>query len=480
METMQNKPVNLIILCSDEMRGDCLGVMGNPDIKTPNLDRLAQHSVLFKNHFTCHGKCVPSRVALMTGRYSHTDGMRDIFNDMPEDTPNVLGRLKELGYQSAVFGKNHCWRTMFSGYVDVHSWTGEYEDYYDMRQKEAEEINKNMPPPPCQFGDGFDYVGRQLEVTDEIYAEQVATYLTQTRDKDRPFFMQVNYEAPHPVYRVEDPYFSMYSRDAITPFPYDLPKDAPLPLRVMREVRTGNEPNEAAFREIQATYYGMITKVDTLVGKIMQTVRDEGLLENTLILFWVDHGDFAGQYGLVEKWDTCMNDCIMHVPSMMYSPTLPAGKVVDSLTSHVDLAPTIFDVMGIEPIRGIHGRSLVPLMLEDREVRTAIFGDGGHESEATARAKDADFKRKTGKDKTYLRDPDTMARTKMVRTKDYKMVIRLAGGNELYDVVTDPYEMENLWDAEGVSSIKMDLMQRMLDWCLETDPDKPYLQQIRA
>lgn len=104
------KPLNLVILTSDEMRGDCLAANGlNPDIATPNLDRLAGQGTLFARHFTNYPKCVPSRISMHTGRYCHTDGYRTITQHLPNDIPDILSRCKDAGYDCAVFGKNHLW-----------------------------------------------------------------------------------------------------------------------------------------------------------------------------------------------------------------------------------------------------------------------------------------------------------------------------------------------------------------------------------
>ena len=168
---MKSKPMNLIILCSDEMRGDCLGIMGNPDIRTPNLDCFGENSVVLDRHYTCHGKCVPARVALMTGRYSHTDGYRTIYQHLPPDTPDVLLALKKLGYQSAVFGKNHCWETMFEGYVDYHSWKDHYKTQYDDQKKLLDAYQPKGIRPTLQLEDGFDYAGERQTHTDAIYTD---------------------------------------------------------------------------------------------------------------------------------------------------------------------------------------------------------------------------------------------------------------------------------------------------------------------
>jgi choline-sulfatase len=491
------KPLNVIVLTSDEMRGDAPSFMGNPDCRTPCLDRFADRGIVMDRHFAVHGKCVPSRISIVTGRYCHTDGFRTIHQHLPPDHPNLLGALKERGYESAVFGINHVWETLFAsneksrGYADYHSFVGHY---HDMAFREFP-----VPEPgpdafePMDLPIGFDYVGRIEDrisgFSDDARTAQAIDYLTRTRDRSRPCFMQLNLSAPHPKYRVEEPYFSMYDRDGIRPWPYDLPDSAPLPLRSMREIRTGVGDRERAFREVQCVYYGMVSKVDSLHGKVLDAIEQEGLFEDSIVIYTVDHGDFAGQYGLVEKWDTCMADCILHVPLIIHAPGLPPGVRIDSLTEHTDLAPTVLELLGLEPDWGIHGQSLLPAIRGGKR-KEAVFADGGHEEEMWSRFNWPETDREgrpreiDGKQQTYRDCPEAMARTKMVRTERWKLVARLVGGNELYDLTKDPWELRNLWDRHRddaeLQHVVTDLQQKMIDWCLRTDTDRPREENVGA
>jgi len=489
---------NLIVISSDEMRGDVPGFMGNPDCRTPHLDRLAQRGVVFTHHFTVHGKCVPSRIAMMTGRYSHTDGIRTVneTNLLRPGDPNLMETLMAHGYEAAYFGHNHVFEKLYDGnnkkgesIPDYHSFT---EGIFDRFVSEApaaqgawrkvggKAVNYEVDCPPGPRG-GF---------TDDVRARQAIHYLTTVRDRSRPFYLHLNFGAPHPAYQVEEPYFSMYDPAKIRAFPHDLPENAPLPLRMMREIRAGEHATDADFRRIQAVYYGMVTKLDTLIGQVLDTVEAEGLLANSIVMFWVDHGDFAGQYGLVEKWDTAMQDCILHVPQALYAPCLPSGVRVDSLTEHVDIAPTVLELLGIAPDEQwvIHGTSLLPAIRGERR-KEAVFADGGHEEAMIRRfnveVEHVDKHGRTvpathGKQRVYRDHPETMARAKMVRTEDWKLVVRLAGGNELYHLKEDPRELRNLYGDRQYDPIVMGLMQRMIEWCLRTDTDRPFQPRVGA
>jgi choline-sulfatase len=496
---MPTQPLNLIIITSDEMRADAPGFMGNPDCRTPNLDRFAEKGVVFENHFAVHGKCVPSRISMVTGRYVHTDGFRTINLHLPDGEPNLLESLKKNGYETAVFGLNHVWEKLYgqnekgSGCADYHSFTKGYFDDLLKREWPVPESGPNAVQPPELPREQFHYNGRIEEpltyFCDDNRTEQAIHYLSKVRDRARPFFMQLNISRPHPPYAVEEPYFSMYDRKAIRAWPHEVPDGAPLPTRKMREIRTGVETGADAFREIQAVYYGMITKVDVLLGRVFEAIEREGLLENSVVLFTTDHGDFAGQYGLVEKWDTCMADCILRSPLILRAPGLPNGTRVKGLNEKVDLPPTLLELLGIEPDWGIHGRSLLPL-IRGGPGKEAVFADGGHEEEMWGRFnfnpqdKQGNPRPLDGKQRTYREAPETMARTKMVRTERWKLVCRLAGGNELYDLQADPQELKNLWGAHASdaerSRVVRDLQEKLIEWCLRTDTDRPFEPKVGA
>jgi arylsulfatase A-like enzyme len=494
---MSKRALNLIILSSDEMRGDCPGFMGNPDCKTPNLDRFAERGVVFRNHFTVHGKCVPSRIAAMTGRYCHTDGFRTIQQHLPNDQPDLLSALKARGYESALFGHDHCWENIYgegrnakgSSFVDYHSFT-------DGRMRGLLERQWPSPPPgpdaaePMDLEDGYDYRGRITRpldfFCDDNRAEQAIEFMTRARDRTRPFFMQLNLSWPHPVYHAPEPHFSMYDRAALHAWPHALPQNAPLPLVKMRQIRTGLDAPGAALREVQAVYYAMITKTDAVLGRVLDSIEAAGLFEDSIVMVWVDHGDFAGQYGLVEKWDTYLGDCLMHVPQILYAPGLPRGHVVEGLTEHTDLAPTLLEVLGIEPSWLMHGQSLLPA-IEGGEGKTAVFADGGHEEEMwgrfgfEVRGKDGSGRlRRHAKQQVYAECPETMARAKMVRTERWKLVVRLSGGNELYDLDRDPWELNNLYGRRDLSRVVCDLERMLIEWCLRTDTDRPFQPEVGA
>jgi choline-sulfatase len=252
----------------------------------------------------------------------------------------------------------------------------------------------------------------------------------------------------------------------------------------MRAVRANGELPEDALRDIQAVYYGMVTKVESLIGRILDELRAQGLMDSTVVLFTSDHGDFAGQYGLFEKWDTCLADCLLRVPCILTAPGLPAGRC-NGLSEHTDFAPTLLDLLGLKPDWGVHGASLLPVV-RGGTGKTHVFADGGHEQEMWPRFNFSGRpgRELDGKQRTYREHPETMARAKMVRSARWKLVVRLVGGNELYDLAGDPQELVNLWPEiatrPDLLPMVAELQQALIEWSLRTDTDRPYQEKVGA
>ncbi|NRA38967.1 MAG: sulfatase-like hydrolase/transferase, partial [Planctomycetes bacterium] len=472
---------NVLFITADEMRFDAPGFNGNVDCKTPHLDALAKRGTTFKNHFTVHGKCVPSRIAMQTGRYAHTDAIRTVMQDnlLPKGTPIVMEHLKAKGFETAVFGLNHVWDSEWfygenkksAGAVDYHSFTeGEIADVNDL------EIE--TPSAPLDGSSGFleelseiDYNGcttGPLKSHSDVHrALQGVKYIKEMRDKSKPFYCQVNLSRPHPPYAIHEPWYSMYKPEELTAYPHDLPENATLHLRKQRELRTGNDISEEALRELQRCYYSAVSFVDDNIGKLIQALDDEDLFKDTLIVFCADHGDFAGQYGINEKWDTAMQDCILHVPFILAGGDIPAGSEVQSLSEHVDIPETILNSLGVaadDEQWGWHGSSLLPL-IDGSETRKYVFADGGHEAAMRERLsfevwseKDGRRVKNTGgKQLVYKECPDAMARVKMIRSDTWKLAIRECGGNELFNMQEDPQEMRNLYGDPQYNDVVMEL-----------------------
>jgi arylsulfatase A-like enzyme len=495
------RPRNLIILHADELRGDCVGFAGNREVSTPHLDAFAAQATVLDRHFTVHPKCVPSRVAMMTGRYAHSDGVRTVMEEnlLPASQPDLMKTLSAHGYETAVFGLNHCWADFWNGnkphgMVDWHACVE--GDFAAITATSIPVPSPGARPDPPPLADGFDLRGRITTPlrshSDDSRAACAVHFLEHLRDRTRPFFLQLNISAPHPPYGVEEPWYSQFDPQALTLFPSELPRRVTLPLRAMRRQRMGDRPvDEAGLREVLATYYGMIAKVDMLMGRVLDCIRAQGLLEDSIVVFTSDHGDFAGQYGLCEKFDTVLADGLLRVPCAIHVPGRAGGGRCDALTQHVDLPPTVLELLGIGASEewNIHGSSLLPV-LDGTHRPEAVFADGGHEAPMRRRfnaglwSRDPvtgrDVMATAGKQHTYSHEPDSMARCSMVRTETHKLVMRETGEHELYDLRADPWELDNRYGEAGLLTVQADLAEQLMRWHLRTVPDRPFQPKVGA
>jgi arylsulfatase A-like enzyme len=324
---------NILIFCPDEMTASKTGTFGHPLVQTPNMDRLAERGVAFEHHYVCYGKCVPSRISLMTGAYPHAEGFRGNQVFLDSARPNLAATLKQMGYETALVGKNHCFQ----------------EDQFDaFLTKRIVPDWENYPTPEIENVAGLhpeSYYRGLLKgrARDVAFTDAGIEFIRKRRK--RPFFLWLNNNLPHPPYRMQEPFFSMYDRKDI-----DLPpkvdyQDKPEVMRRLFESYRLEKFNDDDWRELIAVYYGMVSHADSEFGRVLDALAETEQLSNTIIVFWSDHGDFAGEYQLAEKWDTCMQDCLTRTPLILSGPGLPEGKRSSELVQTVDLAPTINPTM---------------------------------------------------------------------------------------------------------------------------------------
>lgn len=497
---MSRAAKNVLVITADELRADCTGFGGSADAKTPHLDRLAERGAVFENHFTPFPKCVPARCAMLTGRHPHTDGLRSVSpeNHLPRGTAELVGVLRAAGWQTAVLGLNHVWEEGWfygeggkanepgAGVAEMTSFTRGIGHLAKAPVEFPEGRARAVPPELGRVEFRGLLAGRREEFHDVNRAAQAVYWLRECRDAGRPFYLQLNLSNPHPPYAAPEPFYSMFDPERVAPFPFALPENAPLCQRAQRHWRLGDDATEAAMREIRAVYLAMTALADDLTGRVLGALRELGLEESTLVVFTSDHGDYAGECGLVEKWDTDFREGLIRVPFVMAGPGVPRGLRVEGLSDHTDFADTILEYLGVAPPEEWerHGRSLLP-MLSGGAGKEAVFAGGGHEAAMRRRfPAQADAMLARGplsdKQRTYLECPEAMARAKMVRTREWKLVARETGDDELYDLRGDPRELVNLHGRPGYGRVELELQRRLIGWALVTDPDRPRLGRFGA
>ena len=254
---------------------------------------------------------------------------------------------------------------------------------------------------------------------------------------------------------------------------------------LIRKYRSLDKLDSKTFAKIYAVYLGMNSYVDLMLGQILETLDKTGLSENTVVIVSSDHGDWAGNHGLVEKWPNAMDDDMVRVPLLIRAPNNKAGHVVKEQVEFFDIMATVLELAGIEAEHTHFSQSLVPqLQGASGDPGRAAFCEGGYDLHEPNCFEG--FPR--GMDVTNLLDPSniyypkalqqqeeplSVCRTTMIRTLEYKLVKRTSGENELYDLKRDPKELNNLYDDPDFRQLRLELEERMLYWYIRTADTVP-------
>ncbi len=482
---------HLVIFNPDQWRGDTLGHVGNPGAVTPNLDAFAAtDAVSFRNAFCQNPVCTPSRCSFMTGWYPHVAGHRTMHYMLhPEHgEPNLLKTLKDAGYFVWWGGKN-----------DLVPGQDGYETYCDVRhQASAADFRRwGHTPRPGLHGwtdwrgtpqdDTYYsfYAGKLDTGSDSIYCDgDWATVLgavdfLRAYDGERPLCLFLALGYPHPPYGVEEPWYSRIDRQRVPP---RLPTPAdwggkPSILAGIARNQKLQSWSEARWQELRATYYGMCARTDHQFGLVTDALRATGRYDDSAVFVFADHGDFTGDYGLVEKTQNTFEDCLTRVPFLIKPPAgVPVRpRVSDALVELVDFPATVEALTGIAPRHTHFGRSLLPVLAGESDThRDAVFCEGGrcHGERQCMELASTDNQAPTGLywPRLVLQAGEGPEHTKavMCRTRDWKYVRRLYEADELYDLRADPGELRNRSADPACRDVLAALKDRLLTFFLET------------
>ncbi len=467
------KPLNFIFFQPDEMRAESLGCYGHPLVKTPNYDRLAAEGVRFDQCHVQNAQCTPSRVSMMTGLYPHCAGHRSMWHLIRPHEPHLFKYLHEAGYDIHWFGKNDI---LAPGSL---SCIKEYYEHKDDKRKNR-----------WQSGDkefySFDYLPldcEREEIADYVKVKSGIDFLRNRNDDDNPFFLFLPLLQPHPSYTTHPDFYDMYDPKDIPDLrPPDLDKKPDF-YTLIRKYRRLDELSDAFFRKLNAAYLGMISFTDWLLGELMAVMEEKGLFENTVLIVSSDHGDWAGDYGLVEKWPSDYSDTLTRVPLLVKAPGNKAGHVVEGPVEMFDLLPSVLELAGLSPTHTHFARSFVPQLHGEAEDKDRlVFAEGGYETQEphVFEGRWNLWNKNPEQDSIYLPKgklqqevPESVCRTTMIRSLNHKLIRRTGGQDELYDLENDPRELENLIDDPGMQETKSDLESAMLDWYMRTSDTVP-------
>jgi len=441
-DTKQEKP-NILFIAFDDLR-PLIGAYGEPEPITPNLDAFANEAVRFDRSYVSYPLCNPSRASMLTGiRFDlQAKNWKDNKHQKLIAKQNTWpGVLKSAGYWTATRGK------LYHGKVpksDKASWniSGEGPDTKDGAANilkkivdiggRADQINiykeKGAGPGSLMYAsvDGPDNLLKDGQV-----AEDVIDYIKHKRDKNKPFMIVSGFSKPHMPWVAPKKYFDMYSEDAgtIAAFPKGV-KETFEAGRYKSKTRNGkwNEGvDDVTAKRLIRGYMASASYADAQMGKVIQVLKQEGLYENTIIIVWGDHGYHLTDHGLWRK-NTPFHVSLRN-PMMIKTPNTKAGTVVSALVQNIDIYPTLLDLAGIEPPKGIklHGKSLVPLLHQNTEnVETVNWENIAHTSAKGSHG---------------------------VVTDQYRFTILEDGTRELYNLEKDPDEWNNLADKPAYKTL---------------------------
>lgn len=486
---MSSRP-HIVIFNPDQWRGDVLGHLGNPAAVTPNLDRMVnEDGVSFRYAFCQNPMCTPSRCSFMSGWYPHVRGHRTMTHMMQPDEPVLLKTLKDNGYFVWWGGKNDLvpGQNGYSGYCDV-----KYSPPSEERTKPELRYPANWRGSPA--GDNYYsfYAGRLEcnptagEPTSGDWAMvRGAVDLVRRYDGDRPLCLYLPLTFPHPPYAVEDPWYSMIERGKVpscAPIPKKIDREPAL-YRVLRELQGMQEWTKERWAELRATYYGMCARVDHQFGMLMDALKDHGLYDDTAVFFFSDHGDFTGDYGVVQKADNVFPDGLVRVPFIIKPPegTAVQPRVSEALVELIDFPATVEALTGIEPKHTHFGRSLLPVLSGKSDChRDAVFCEGGRRY-GEKQCLGLELIPEPAEDnlywsilKPFRTESPEIGKAVMLRTHEYKYIHRLYEQDELYNLRADPMETVNRIDDSQLAGVLAGLRERLMKFYLETADVVPF------
>ena len=482
---MKKRP-NIIIINPDQMRADSMAHLGNPASVTPNLDQLSKDGVSFSKGFCQNPVCTPSRCSFMSGWYPHVAGHRTMNHMMHENEPVLLRQLKENGY--------HVWMNQRNDLLPAQN-PDYYKNYCDtlfqITEFPADEGDNCWRGEPggknyYSFYRGKIPAGKDI---DQMWTDGAVDFINQY-DEERPFCIFLPFMNPHPTYQIGEPYFSMIDRKKL-PKRILPPENFLGKSRMQRELcrlQNLSEWTEEDYDELRAVYLGMVSHVDTMTGSIIDALKKKEIYNDTAIFFISDHGDYTGDYNLVEKVQNCFEDCLTNVPFLVKLQKGMQKKtgVASGLVELVDFYATVADIAEIPETYTQFGRSLVPY-LNEKEVNTreAVFCEGGFRK-GEEHCKETGGQKVPDKAGLYyprqsLQASDEMYNGKaaMCRTKDYKYIRRLYEKDELYDLNRDPNEIQNVIDDPDYQTIILDMKDKILTFYQDTCDVVPFEKDQR-
>ncbi len=463
-ESFTNRRPNVLVLFTDDQRADTIGALGNHRIITPNMDRLVECGVSFTNAYvmgSIHGAvCMPSRAMLLTGRhYFNLPRSVTMTWDVPHEQRGACSDVtlpelyQQAGYETFVTGKWHNGAPLLArGFTNGDAiFFGGMCDHLSV---------------PIQTFDptGRYHVDRRYNsetFSSELFSDAAIEFL-ESRTDERPFFLYLSYTAPHDPRMAPEEFAALYPPESIE-LPANYMDEHPYLIGDLdvRDEKLAPLPRSAAIiREHIAAYYAMITHLDVHIGRVLDALEATGEADNTIIVLAGDNGLAVGQHGLLGKQNIYEHSA--GVPLVMSGPGIPHGEVREGLCYIHDIFPTLCELSGLPTPASVEAKSLTPLMQNTTgEIRDSIL-----------------LSYSTGpirKSEGNSHQPDGILRgVRQGRWKLIKSSCRGSINTRLYNLDTDPCELQDLSDHPAHRAQTLHLEKLLQEWMVRTgDPVDP-------
>ncbi len=461
---MKAKKPNILWLMSDQHNANCMGAAGHPDVRTPNLDRIAHSGVQFNRAYCNNPVCGPSRCSFLSGQYVRSHGIAGNYNRDVESSgsPNLARLFQQNGYETALIGKAHLpWQWLKEGFGFIRfsdlcdaqfndpTSCHYFKDLIDAGLADKYDHGTFFPGDP-RYGDRAFISELPEEFSLEAWTGRKAVEFLDQRDRQKPFFLNVSFQRPHNPYSPPAERADEYDASAL-----HLPDNACDYLergfagkpQFQQEYMAGKKGMGYPFRShdrkelrVQmAAHFTLITMIDEAIGEILKSLESHGELDNTIIAYVADHGDFAGEHGLMSK-NLGIYESIHRIPFLLSGPGVTKDVVRDTIVESVDLYPTLVELAGLTCESGVDGVS------RTKEITT---GKGGLDSTIC---------------EWEFVSPQNNVHA--IRNDHYRFVYydTFPDDGELYDCQADPGELNNLFQDVRYQAVRNKFIKQLEEY----------------
>lgn len=422
------KQPNIVYILSDQHAYQYCGFMGHPVVKTPNLDRIAQRGVIFRNTYCGHPLCAPSRAGMLSGCYP--SDVNAFCNSAVWDgsLPAWPALLRDAGYHTFGCGKMDTNDKFDIGFTESESLSNEHETKPDITSFFRRPLCSRIEERPQIDG----WTRKIRNKGDDHHTEITLAQLKKTASLGKPWALYTGFHMPHPSFTGFEKHFNYYlARVELPNIPPGHLDSLHFVYQQLRHFKNIATPiPEERLRRARAGYFAMITELDENIGKIWATLEETGQLDNTIFIYSSDHGEALGEHGLWLKNN--LYDNAARVPMVIAGPGIPRGKVVETPVAHVDLIRTFLEWGGAKTHPKLRGHSLIPLLQGQT---------GDHPGWAY----------------TECHSEGNCTGSFMIRKGDWKYIHFTWYDGLLFNLADDPGEFTNRFDDPAAADVLKDL-----------------------